>query len=104
MRENCTSGTVRGVPGNRHSYRRARSRCSRNSVLSPALRGRAYSVSNDETTNGGCAMDAVSDKIGHGLTRRRFLGNMSALGAAWLLGVPRKANAEPPPEITKIRL
>ena len=22
MRENCTSGTVRGVPGNRHSYRR----------------------------------------------------------------------------------
>jgi group II intron reverse transcriptase/maturase len=24
MRENCTSGTVRGVPGNRHSYRRGR--------------------------------------------------------------------------------
>ncbi len=22
MQENCTSGTVRGVPGNRHSYRR----------------------------------------------------------------------------------
>ena len=22
MRENCTSGTARGVPGNRHSYRR----------------------------------------------------------------------------------
>jgi hypothetical protein len=21
MRENCTSGTARGVPGNRHSYR-----------------------------------------------------------------------------------
>jgi len=49
-------------------------------------------------------MDAEGDKIGHGLTRRRFLGNMSALGAAWLLGVPRKASAEPPPEITKIRL
>jgi hypothetical protein len=24
MRENCTSGTARGVPGNRHSYRRGR--------------------------------------------------------------------------------
>jgi hypothetical protein len=22
MRENCTSGSARGVPGNRHSYRR----------------------------------------------------------------------------------
>ena len=38
MRENCTSGSARGVPGNRHSYRResqfgkqrcdCRSRCS----------------------------------------------------------------------------
>jgi hypothetical protein len=26
MRENCTSGTVRGVPGNRHSYRRGNRR------------------------------------------------------------------------------
>ncbi len=26
MQENCTSGTVRGVPGNRHSYRRGRTR------------------------------------------------------------------------------
>src|SRR5262244_1560194 len=24
MRENCTSGTARGVPGNRHSYRRGK--------------------------------------------------------------------------------
>src|SRR5215510_12882034 len=27
MRENCTSGTARGVPGNRHSYRRGLSSC-----------------------------------------------------------------------------
>jgi len=26
MREHCTSGSARGVPGNRHSYRRGASR------------------------------------------------------------------------------
>jgi NitT/TauT family transport system substrate-binding protein len=36
--------------------------------------------------------------------RRRFLAMSSALGAAPLLGVPRSAAAEPPPETTKIRL
>src|SRR6266542_6181728 len=37
MQENCTSGTVRGVPGNRHSYRRD---CgiSRNGITDPCIK------------------------------------------------------------------
>ena len=38
------------------------------------------------------------------LSRRRFLASTSALGAASFLGLPWTAVAEPPPEITKIRL
>ncbi len=38
------------------------------------------------------------------VTRRDFLAGTSALGAASLLGFPRVASAEPPPEITRIRL
>ena len=38
------------------------------------------------------------------ISRRRFLTNASALGAASLLGVPYRAAAEPPPEVKKIRL
>jgi NitT/TauT family transport system substrate-binding protein len=37
-------------------------------------------------------------------TRRQFLENASALGAASLLGFARPALAEPPPEVTKLRL
>ena len=40
----------------------------------------------------------------HGFSRREFLAGSSLLGAATLLGLPRIAAAEPPPEITKIRL
>ena len=40
----------------------------------------------------------------HGISRREFLAGTSMLGAATLLGLPRTAAAEPPPEITKIRL
>jgi NitT/TauT family transport system substrate-binding protein len=36
--------------------------------------------------------------------RRRFLANGSALGAASLLGLPRTAASEPPPETKRIRL
>jgi NitT/TauT family transport system substrate-binding protein len=36
--------------------------------------------------------------------RRRFLAGTSALGAAALLGTPGRAAAEPPPEITRIRI
>lgn len=39
-----------------------------------------------------------------GFTRRTFLANASALSAAFLLGIPRPAAAEPPPEVRKIRL
>jgi NitT/TauT family transport system substrate-binding protein len=39
-----------------------------------------------------------------GFTRRTFLANASALGAASLFALPRSAAAEPPPETTKIRL
>ena len=46
----------------------------------------------------------MSDLLLDPVTRRRFLGNASALGAASLLGLPRAARAEPPPEVTKIRL
>jgi len=49
-------------------------------------------------------MKRVSDKSGEGRARRRFLGYTSALGAVSLLGLSRTAMAEPPPEVTKIRL
>jgi NitT/TauT family transport system substrate-binding protein len=39
-----------------------------------------------------------------GLSRRRFLATASALSAGSLLGIPHPAAAEPPPEVTKIRL
>jgi NitT/TauT family transport system substrate-binding protein len=38
------------------------------------------------------------------VTRRKFLANASALSAASLLGLPRAANAEPPPETTRVRV
>jgi len=38
------------------------------------------------------------------MSRRRFLQQASALGAAGLLGLPGESRAEPPPETTKIRL
>ena len=38
------------------------------------------------------------------ITRRDFLAGAGALGAASLLGVPQTAFAEPPPEVTTIRL
>jgi len=40
----------------------------------------------------------------HGFGRREFLAGTSTLGAATLLGLPRMAAAEPPPETKKIRL
>lgn len=45
----------------------------------------------------------MDDPHRHGLTRRAFLSGASALGGAALLGLPRTATAEPPPEITTIR-
>jgi NitT/TauT family transport system substrate-binding protein len=38
------------------------------------------------------------------MSRRRFLQQSSALGAASVLGISSESRAEPPPEITKIRL
>jgi len=49
-------------------------------------------------------MNTVRNKSGDGFSRRRFLADTSALGAASLLGFAGKAEAEPPPEIRKIRL
>jgi NitT/TauT family transport system substrate-binding protein len=40
----------------------------------------------------------------HEVSRREFLAGSSILGAATLLGLPRIAAAEPPPETTKIRV
>ena len=40
----------------------------------------------------------------HGVSRREFLTGTSMLGATTLLGLPRIAGAEPPPETTKIRV
>jgi len=39
-----------------------------------------------------------------GVSRREFLAGTSMLGAATLLGLPRNADAEPPPETSRIRL
>src|SRR5437870_4850827 len=55
-------------------------------------------------TKGGKAMNVRTDTKSAGFSRRRFLANASALGVASLLGVPRPAVAEPPPEVRKIRL
>jgi NitT/TauT family transport system substrate-binding protein len=41
---------------------------------------------------------------GNVITRRDFLARASALGASPLLGLPGSAAAEPPPEVTSIRL
>ena len=38
------------------------------------------------------------------VTRREFLAGASALGTASLLGFPRVCAAEPPPEITTVRI
>jgi NitT/TauT family transport system substrate-binding protein len=38
------------------------------------------------------------------MSRRRFLQQTSALGAASLFGFPRESLAEPPPEVSRIRL
>jgi NitT/TauT family transport system substrate-binding protein len=46
----------------------------------------------------------MSDLPSARVTRRRFLGDVSALSAASLLGLPRAFAAEPPPETTRIRL
>ena len=40
----------------------------------------------------------------HGISRREFLAGTSMIGAATLLGLPRNAAAEPPPETKRIRL
>ena len=40
----------------------------------------------------------------HGFSRREFLAGTSMLGAATLLGLPRTAAAEPPPETTRFRI
>ena len=37
-------------------------------------------------------------------SRRRFLGGLSSAGTAGLLGAPRRGDAEPPPETTRLRL
>jgi ABC-type nitrate/sulfonate/bicarbonate transport system substrate-binding protein len=48
---------------------------------------------------------SAADEMGkHGHSRRNFLTRASMLGTAALVGFPRPAVAEPPPEITKIRL
>lgn len=49
-------------------------------------------------------MSGLSDKMGDGLSRRKFLASTSAVGAASLLGFPGIAAAEPPPETAKIRM
>ena len=49
-------------------------------------------------------MSTLSGTSGYRLTRRRFLASAPALGAASLLPVSRLAGAEPPPEISNIRL
>ena len=46
-------------------------------------------------------MDSVS---GTKLTRRQFLAQSSALGAASMLGHPKTAAADSPPETKKMRL
>src|SRR6266567_2994110 len=46
----------------------------------------------------------MNESTAKGFSRRELLAGTSMLGAAALLGLPRTAAAEPPPEIQKIRL
>ena len=46
----------------------------------------------------------MNERTVHGFSRRELLAGTSMLGAATMLGLPRTAAAEPPPEIQKIRL
>jgi NitT/TauT family transport system substrate-binding protein len=46
----------------------------------------------------------MNERTEHRFSRREFLAGTSMLGAATLLGLSRTAAAEPPPEITKIRI
>jgi NitT/TauT family transport system substrate-binding protein len=46
----------------------------------------------------------MNDSSPHEYSRREFLLRTSAFGTASLLGLPRTAAAEPPPEVRKIRL
>ena len=49
-------------------------------------------------------MKTTSELTKDGISRRRFLLNTSALGAASVLGLPQMAMAEPPPETRKLRI
>jgi NitT/TauT family transport system substrate-binding protein len=49
-------------------------------------------------------MNGLRDNRVYCLNRRTFLAKTTALGTGLLLGLPRMALAEPPPETTKIRL
>jgi NitT/TauT family transport system substrate-binding protein len=46
----------------------------------------------------------MNESTANGFSRRELLAGTSMLGAATVLGLPRTAAAEPPPEIQKIRL
>src|ERR1700675_104931 len=46
----------------------------------------------------------MNESTEHGFSRRDFLAGTSMLGAATLLGLPRTAAAEPPPETTRFRI
>jgi NitT/TauT family transport system substrate-binding protein len=45
----------------------------------------------------------MSEPIENAFTRREFLASATVMGAAALLGIPRTATAETPPEVKKIR-
>ena len=49
-------------------------------------------------------MHTMNERSSSRSGRRRFLASTSALGVASLLGFPRTASAEPPPETTTVRL
>jgi len=46
----------------------------------------------------------MNKSIQHGISRREFLAGTSMLDAATLLGLPRTAAADPPPETTRFRI
>src|SRR5262245_25277469 len=52
----------------------------------------------------GETMNTLNGDRASRMSRRSFLAGTSAWGLASLLGVPRTAAAEPPPEMTTIRL
>ena len=81
MRKNCTSGSVRGAPGNRRPYRGGLQLVvSGTAPRSESVRWSAPRVLRSGISQGGKLMSALSGSTAGGFSRRRFVADTSTLG------------------------